>query len=362
MPRTPNAVDFWRGYALVSIFINHIPGIYYERFTHRNLSFSDSAELFVFLAGWSLGYLVGGSDAPKSTPRLIFRLGGRAFQIYAAQILISSIAIAILASAAFLLDNPLILEWHNAAAVFLDPVLTHIGLVLLTHQLGYFDILPLYVVLMVVAAPLVALTYRFARPLLLPLSLAIYLAALIVPITVPTWPVPGQWFFNPFAWQVLFVLGFTLSRPDGIGGFVQRHIGMIRLVALPLTVLSAIVVWFSLFPDPTIFPEPKLLFLNGKTFLTPVRLLQFLALVAVVSMTYLYIERNALWLVTFLSVLGRNSLYVFCVASVLSLLGQIVRYLYSGSFAVDTVFVVVGIALLWLTAWVSEWSQQRASG
>ena len=207
-----------------SIFINHIPGIYFERFTHRNVSFSDSAELFVFLAGWSLGYLVGGSDAPKSTPRLMLRLGGRAFQIYAAQILISSLAIAILASAAFLLDNPLILEWHNAAAVFLDPALTHIGLVLLTHQLGYFDILPLYVVLMVVAAPLVALIYRFARPLLLPLSLAIYLAALIVPITVPTWPVPGQWFFNPLAWQVLFVLGFALSRPDGIGDFVQRHI------------------------------------------------------------------------------------------------------------------------------------------
>ena len=52
MPREANAVDFWRGFALVSIFVNHIPGIYYERFTHRNLSFSDSAELFVFLAGW----------------------------------------------------------------------------------------------------------------------------------------------------------------------------------------------------------------------------------------------------------------------------------------------------------------------
>src|SRR5262245_54668993 len=279
MPRTPNAVDFWRGYALVSIFVNHIPGIYFERFTHRNLSFSDSAELFVFLAGWSLGYVVGGSDAPRSTSRLMLRLSGRAFQIYAAQILISSIAIAILASAAFLLDNTLILEWHNAAAVFLDPALTHIGLVLLTHQLGYFDILPLYVVLMVVA-PLFALVYRFARSLLLPLSLAVYLAALIVPITVPTWPVAGQWFFNPFAWQLIFVLGFALSRHDGIGGFVRRHIDVIRLVALPVTVFASIVVWFSLFPDPTTLPEPKLLFLNGKTFLTPVRLLQFLALAA----------------------------------------------------------------------------------
>jgi hypothetical protein len=358
MRRTPNAVDFWRGYALITIFINHIPGIYFERLTHRNLSFSDSAELFVFLAGWSLGYLVGGNDAPKSTTRLMLRLGARAFQIYAAQILISSIAIAILATTAYLTDNQLILEWHNAAAVFLDPALTHIGLVLLTHQLGYFDILPLYVVLMVIA-PLIALIYRFARPLLLPLSLAIYLAALIVPITVPTWPVPGQWFFNPFAWQLIFVLGFALSRDDGVGGFVQRHINVIRLVALPILVLGTVVVVFSLFPDPTLFPEPKLLFLNGKTFLTPVRLLHFLALAAVVSITYPYIARSVPWLVAFLSVLGRNSLNVFCVGSVLSLLGQVVRYLYSGSFGVDTAFVVAGIALLWLTAWVSEWRQQQ---
>lgn len=362
MPRTPNAVDFWRGYALVTIFINHIPGIYFERLTHRNFSLSDSAELFVFLAGWSLGYVVGGDDAPKSTPRLVLRLGGRAVVIYAAQILISSIAIAILASAAFLLDNPLILEWHNAAAFFVDPALAHIGLVLLTHQLGYFDILPLYVVLMVIA-PLIAIVYRFARPLLLPISLAIYLAALIVPITVPTWPVEGQWFFNPFAWQAIFVLGFVMSRGEGVGGFVRCHIDTIRIVALPIVVVAAIVTWFSLFPDPTLLPEPKLLFLDGKTFLTPVRLIQFLALAAVVSATYPWIARTAPWLARFMSILGRNSLNVFCVASLLSLSAQVLRYLYSGSLQVDTAIVLVGVTLLWLTAWVSEWrDHQRGVG
>jgi hypothetical protein len=362
MPRTPNAVDFWRGYALVTIFINHVPGLYYEILTHRNVSISDSAELFVFLAGWSLGYLVGGLDAPKSTVRLVVRLGGRALRIYAAQILISSLAIAILASAAYLLDNPLILEWHNAAAVFFDPALAHIGLVLLTHQLGYFDILPLYVVLMVIA-PLIALIYRFARPLLLPLSLALYFASLIVPFTVPTWPVPGQWFFNPLAWQAIFVLGFALSRDDGIGGFVHRHIKGIRIVSLPIVVGAGIVAWFNLLPDPTTLPEPRLLFLNGKTFQTPVRLCQFLALAAVFSAAYPFITRAVPWLVDFLSILGRNSLNVFCVGSLLSLTGQVIRYLYSGSFAVDTVFVVVGIGLLWLTAWVSEWRERpRESG
>jgi hypothetical protein len=358
MTRQANAIDFWRGFALVSIFVNHIPGIYYERLTHRNLSISDSAELFVFLAGWSLGLLVGSRKEPMTAARLLARLGGRALTIYAAQILISSIALAILAAAAYTFDNPLILEWHNAAAVFQDPALAHIGLVLLTHQLGYFDILPLYVVLML-AAPLIALIDRFARPLLVPLSLALYFSSLTVPFTAPTWPVPGQWFFNPFTWQAIFVLGFALSRNGGLGGFVHRNIQPIRIVALPIVLIAAALVWFNWFPDPTRLPDPKLLFLNGKSFLTPMRLTQFLALAAVFSASYAYFAPWVPWLTEFLSSLGRNSLNVFCVASLLSLIGQIARYLYTGSLLADTIVVVSGIGLLWLTAWVSEWRDRQ---
>lgn len=353
MPREPNAIDFWRGFALVSIFINHIPGIWYERLTHRNLSISDSAELFVFLAGWSLGLLVGRSDAQKSIPVLGFRLGGRALQIYAAHILISALAIALLAATALYTANPLILEWHNASAFFLDPTHVQMGIVLLTHQLGYFDILPLYVVLMLVA-PAIAVIDRLARPLLVPLSLALYFASLTVPFTATTWPVEGQWFFNPFTWQAIFVLGFALSRNEGLGAVVRRNIHAIRYAALPVVVVSAVLVFFNWFPDPTRLPEPRLLFLNGKSFLTPMRLLQFLALVVVLSATYSLIARLR-WLPEFLSILGRNSLHVFCVGSLLSLSGQIIRFLYSGSLVVDTIVVVIGVGLLWLTAWMSEW-------
>jgi hypothetical protein len=361
MPRKANAIDFWRGFALVSIFINHVPGIFYEHLTHRNFSISDSAELFVFLAGWSLGLLVGSRAEPISTTRLVLRLGGRAIQIYAAQILISSLALAILAASAYALENPLILDWNNASAVFEEPARAHIGLVLLTHQLGYFDILPLYVVLMI-AAPSIAVIDRFARPLLVPLSLALYFAALIVPFTAPTWPVPGQWFFNPFTWQAIFVLGFALSRDQGMGAFVRRHIVWIRRISLPIVLITGVMVWFNWFPDPTRLPEPKLLFLNGKSFLTPMRLLQFLALAAVFSATYPMFAPFVPWLTEFLSKLGRNSLYVFCLGSLLSLIGQIVRYLYAGSFLVDTIVVVVGVSLLWLTAWVTEWREQQRSG
>jgi hypothetical protein len=360
MPREANAVDFWRGFALVSIFINHIPGIYYERFTHRNLSISDSAELFVFLAGWSLGLLVAGSDARSRAAPLAFRLGGRALQIYAAHILISALALALLAATAYRMDNPLVLEWHNASAYFQDASHVQIGIVLLTHQLGYFDILPLYVVLML-AAPAFVLIDRFAGPLLVPLSLALYFAALTVPFTAPTWPVEGQWFFNPFTWQAIFVLGFALSRPEGLGGAVRRNIGRIRWVCLPVVVAGSILVWFNWFPDPTKLPQPRLLFLNGKSFLTPIRLIQFLALVAVFSAVYPAIARLLPWLTAPLSMLGRNSLNVFCVGSLLSLGGQILRYLYTGCFAVDTIVVVAGVGILCLTAWMSEW-RERYSG
>ena len=160
-----------------------------------------------------------------------------------------------------------------------------IGIVLLTHQLGYFDILPLYVVLMLVA-PAFAVIDRLARPLLVPLSLALYFASLVVPFTAPTWPVEGQWFFNPFTWQAIFVLGFALSRDEGLGAVVRRNITPIRYVAAPIVFIAAVLVWFNWFPDPTRLPEPRLLFLNGKSFLTPMRLLQFLALAAVFSASF----------------------------------------------------------------------------
>jgi hypothetical protein len=356
MPRLANAVDFWRGFALVTIFINHIPGIFYERLTHRNFSISDSADLFVFLAGWSLRLLVGnpGRAAPAY---LVVRLGGRALQIYAAQILIIAIAIAMLAAAAVLLENPLILEWHNAAAVFHDPVPAHLGMAMLSHQLGYFDILPLYVVLMVMA-PAVAIIDRYVPWLLLPLSFAVYFAALIFQITLPSWPVQGEWFFNPIAWQVVFVLGFVLARGEGLGGLVRRNMVWLRIASVPLVIAGAFIIWNDWWPDPTKVPHPVLLFVQSKSYATPMRLVQFLALIALFSAAYPYIYRVVPGLVAFFSLLGRNSLNVFCVGSLLSLAGQIVRFIYQGGIIIDTVVVAAGIAMLALTAWLSEWRER----
>ena len=354
MSRGANAVDFWRGFALVTIFVNHIPGVWYEVLTHRNISLSDSAELFVFLAGWSLRYVAEGRRGPLPTDQLMFRLGGRAITLYAAHMLIVMTAIAMLALAARAMDNPLLLEWHNAAPVFFNPVETHIGLVLLSHQLGYFDILPLYVVLMLFA-PVIVLTHRAAPSALLPLALAVYFLALVLRINFQTWPSEGQWFFNPLCWQLVFVLGFVLSGDRGLGGWVGANLKVIRWLALPVVVAGALMAWFRWWPDPTRVPEPKLLLIVGKTFVTPLRLIQFLALIAVFSAVYPLIGRHAPRAVAALSSLGRNSLPVFCSGSVLSLAAQILRFYFQGGIVVDTVLVASGITLMWLTGWLVEW-------
>lgn len=369
MPREPNAIDFWRGFALITIFIDHIPGVIYARYTLVNFSISDAADLFVFLAGWSLRLMAEGGSRRRTTGEVVRRLFGRAFEIYAAQILITMIAIAILAASALLLRNPLLLQWHNAAAVFADPVRAHIGLVLLTHQLGYFDILPLYVVLMTMA-PGFAVVDRLAPSRVLPLSLATYLFVLAFRISPPSWPVSGSWFFNPLAWQLVFVLGFVLARPDhGVGHWARRNIVTLRLVGAPIVVFGVFYHIFQLWPDPTKVPEPKLFFIVSKAYESPIRLIQFLALVAVFSGAYRYIRVLAdlpvcrapvRGLIELFTLLGRNSLYVFCVGSLLSLSAQVVRYVYHGAVASDTAVIILGIAVMAFTAWLVE-SRSRAA-
>lgn len=351
--RSANEIDFWRGLALIAIFINHIPGFPFERFTHRDYGYSDSAELFVFLAGWAVRLVASSAAQPLGLARLVLRLTGRAVTLYAAQILITMLAIAIIASFALWLDNPLLLEWHNAAAVFQDPVRTHVGLVLLTHQLGYFDILPLYVVLMG-GAPLMAVVHRLAPHALLPLSLGLYLCALAFRMVLPTWPVEGVWFFNPFAWQLVFVLGFVMAGDDGVGAWARRNLSWLRplgRIFIAVCVVLAVLNWE---PDPTLMPEPKLLFVVDKGNMTPLKLIHFLMLAAAFAGSFRYVLRFAPLLGRFLSMLGRNSLNVFCVGSILSLTGQFIRVASGGSFWVDICVLLAGIGILGITAWLSE--------
>ncbi|MDP2355285.1 MAG: OpgC domain-containing protein [Beijerinckiaceae bacterium] len=354
--RPPNEIDFWRGYALIAIFINHVPGIFYEQFTHRNFGFSDSAELFVLLAGWSLRAMVDRS--PDLQPvRLVLRIGSRAVTLYIAQQVITVMAIAMIAATALLTQTNLVLQWNNAAAVFAEPVTANIGLVLISHHLGYFDILPLYIVLMWMA-PVMAVLYRVSPAVLLAASGGLYVATLYTGFNLPTWPVEGRWYFNPFAWQFVFAIGYMLGGPGPSQRIVQKYRLSVRIFGVLFVIGSLFAATYGWYPDWLTAPEPAAFFVVDKTFQTPLRLLHVLALVATFGGSFYFIIKYARPVARYCSMLGRNSLNVFCVGSLLSLSGQISRFVLSESLWVDTMVLILGLVLLSMTAWVSEWRQR----
>lgn len=360
--REANAIDFWRGYALISIFVNHIPGNFFERFQYRNLTLSDSAELFVFLAGWAMRLAIENPKRPLSNSAVVYKLWGRAFTIYVAQTFLTEAAIFVLATASVVLDAPFLLDWHNVGAVFHQPVEAHIGLVLLTYQLGYFNILPLYVVLMVVA-PLIALLYRSAPMVVLPLSVGLYVLTLSLGWNIPSWPIEGTWFFSPSAWQLVYVLGFLMAGAStDLGAFARRHLRFFQIIAIPFIVMGMIIASTRFYPDWIALPRLNLFFIvYDKTFESPDRLFSMLALVALGGGMFRYIQKWMPWLTNFLSMFGRNSLHVFCAGSLLSLCGQIVRFIYGGAIWIDIILFLTGVTIMALIAWVLEWrSRTRA--
>jgi len=352
--RESNAIDFWRGFALVNIFINHVPGNAFARYTYPNASLSDAAELFVFLAGWALGLATKGRDGREPAGRVVLRLASRAVEVYRAHVTITAIALAMIAGAALAFDNPVFLEWHNAGPAFSDPLQTTIGWVTLLHQLGYFNILPLYVALLVMA-PAFVLLARWSRGAALTFSLAVWAWSLAFEINLPTWPVEGTWFFNPFAWQLLLVLGFLCcewSRDSVAFGVWTKRLWPLGVLGVAI---GAVVALRDLKPDPLLVPEPRLFFIFSKSNLSPGRLFHFLALLLAFQGVYRLVAPYMPWLAMRFSALGRNSLAVFSMGSILSLAGQLVRFRMGGGILIDCAIMAVGLAGLVFTAWFVEW-------
>jgi hypothetical protein len=120
--REPNAIDFWRGLALITIFVNHMPGNLFEPFMYSRYTVSDATELFVFLAGWSLALATKRGGVADPPGAVIMRVATRTVEVYRAQLVITAIAFAMIAAAALYFDNPLLLEWHGAGAFFGAPI------------------------------------------------------------------------------------------------------------------------------------------------------------------------------------------------------------------------------------------------
>ncbi len=347
------SVDFWRGFALLSIFVNHVPGNAFANFTHHRFGFSDAAEAFVLLAGVAaaLAYLPkfrAGKVAETS-----FRIGRRVVQIYAAHILLIVACGAIVANTVLRTGDTRFLEAINFHLVLYDPLGALIGIAGLGVQPGYLNILPLYIVILA-AAPLYLLIARISMPLLLALSGTLYFAAQLFSWHFWHFPVASPWFLNPLCWQFLFVIGIALGDlvRDGRNIATSRTVFVFACIYL---VFAAACLLLGLWPGWQPKWVPEFFWAMDKTNLIVPRLLHVLALAYVVAYlpveTWLRRTRAALPLI----VVGRHALPIFCLGTVLSIAAQMVRAEAGPSLLLDSALISGGILAQFILAGVLEW-------
>lgn len=345
-------IDMWRGLVLVVIFINHVPGNLLEHLTMKNFGFSDSAEAFVFVSGLAvaLAYL------PKLTAGEWFgtarRCVKRAVKLYGVHLLLTLAALVMFGQAFLVTGITELATSHGRDISFMEPARALTGLVLLSHQIGYFNILPLYILLMLVAVPLLMLAW--VRPVLaLALSTLVYIWSRAVDFGLPTWPVEGRWFLDPLGWQLLFTIGIVC-------GVVWRgrklpFSPLLFGVSVAWLLVSLVVVTNGFGQSPGLYDTARTWLDINKTDLGLGRMFHFLALAYVLSQMRVGEAILRLPGSDKLTLMGRHGLAVFAAGSLASALGQILLAVSHGSPIVGVVYVVAGIFGLVTFASCLEW-------
>jgi hypothetical protein len=103
-------LDFFRGLSLWFIFIDHVPFNRLSWLTIRNYGFSDAAEIFVFISGYTAAFVYGRMMQDQGFVVAAARIWKRAWQLYVAFVFLSVIYIAQIAYVASNFNNPLFAE------------------------------------------------------------------------------------------------------------------------------------------------------------------------------------------------------------------------------------------------------------
>ncbi|MBR0723554.1 OpgC domain-containing protein [Bradyrhizobium manausense] len=356
-PKRDLRLDFLRGIGQWIIFLDHIPNNFLNWFTPRNYGFSDAAEFFVYISGYSIGFAYGPAVQNGQLLAAAKRLWTRASQLYVAHIFLFLFFVAQIARTAARFDNPMYKDAFNVAQ-FLDRPDIMIGQALmLKYKPVNLDVLPLYIVLVLAAPALLWCLLR--RPNLTLLGSAIlYFAARYFDWNLPSFP-GGKWYFNPFAWQFLFVFGVWC----GLGGGPR-----IRSTALsrPITIIAGAWLAFSFLIVMTwhvpslerFVPEAlrRAIYPIDKSNLDPLRLTHFVA--ALIVLLH-FLPQDTPWLgsrrLRPLILCGQRSLPVFCFGVFLSFAAHWILVQVSGGVFAQMLVSIVGISLLVGTAWLATW-------
>src|SRR5262250_1030712 len=167
-------LDLFRGIALWLIFLDHIPSNLVAWATIRNYGFSDAAEIFVFVSGYTAAFVYGKEMRERGFVVAGARILKRAWQIYVAHVFLFAIYMAEIAYVATSFENPLYAEEMNILDFLKKPDVTIIQALLLKFKPANMDVLPLYIVLLLWFPPVLWLLQR-SPTIALGSSVALYL-------------------------------------------------------------------------------------------------------------------------------------------------------------------------------------------
>ncbi len=270
-------LDFFRGIAMFIIFIAHVPLNPWIDYIPARFGPSDATEMFVFCSGFASAIAFGGSFRRHGFAIGTLRIVHRCWQVYWAHLglFLAVAAIAVIGT------------WWSGTVDYVDALyLQHFfaeprqgvaGLVTLTYVPNYFDILPMYIVVLAMVPAVMALA-RLAPWVALAGCAALYLAQLAFGWDLPAeWWSDRPWFFDPFGWQLIFFTGFAfgsgwLAEPPRRRGLFWAAL-LFVLAMIPLN-------WHPLWSRWEWLDQFSLLFVpfKDKTHFGILRYLHFLAL------------------------------------------------------------------------------------
>jgi hypothetical protein len=210
-------VDFFRGIVLIVIVLDHIPGSALSHVMLHAYALCDSAEVFVFLGGYASAAAYMAVLAHRGVSAAQGRFLRRSWEIYRAYLLTALLTLVTGAILALFRLNPAAADMSGWAPFATHPVRETLHILLLTRQPYLSSVLPMYVIfaLCVPAAVPFARRAPFGA---LACSLLLWACAPLLTTLVRAGEV-GNWSFDPFAWQLMFVLGMLCRLHPAPSGF-----------------------------------------------------------------------------------------------------------------------------------------------
>jgi hypothetical protein len=351
-------LDFFRGLALIFIFIDHIPENVLSYFTLQAFQFYDAAEVFIFISGYTAALVYGRTLAQQGAFYASAQILRRAWQLYVAHIFLFMIFIAEVSYTVTTFNNPMYNDEMRVADFLEEPHVAIVKALLLEFQPTFLDILPLYILLLVIF-PVILLGLRLQLLLVLIPSFLVYAVVQATDVSIPAYPEGHVWYFNPLAWQFLFTAGAALGLGEAR---VRRRLHPTSaplLIAIAIAAAGLIIklswtihgVWD---PFPGLFLRE--LWPINKNNLSPTRLLPFFAMVFVIGNL---VSKEAAFLRSVVAkpliLCGQQSLEIFCLGILLSALGHFVLSEYNSTIVTQVAVNVAGVVALCLTAKMIDW-------